>query len=89
MIRTADLLDQLHALGAELVRVGPDRLRLYDPQGAVTSALRDELRARKTELLAYLAPHPCASCGWHLFPSEGNICYWCRQGRTSPGPGAR
>ena len=76
------LLDRLHVMGAEIVRVGPDSLRVFGPGAdTVPSALREELRARKGELLEHLKPHPCASCGRHLFPVSGVVCYWCRQGR--------
>ena len=75
------LVDRVHELGLTLARLGPNRLHVFGPRDAMTPELRDELTAHKAELLEHLRPHPCTSCGRHVFPLPGVTCYWCRRGR--------
>ena len=84
MIAASDLIDRVHAVGGEVVRVG-DRLRLVAPAGAITPELRDALRAAKPALLEFLAPHPCAACGRFAFPVPGLTCYWCQRPQRAGG----
>ncbi|MDH3600088.1 MAG: thioesterase domain-containing protein [Candidatus Tectomicrobia bacterium] len=53
----AELLSELHKNDIRLWSEG-DRLRFDAPKGALTPELREELRARKSELLAIFQPSP-------------------------------
>ena len=74
-----ELLDRVHAVGAEVVYLGGGELWLRDPKRAVTSDLRATLIQHRAELLDVLRPHPCIVCGKLAFPVAGVTCYWCRR----------
>jgi TubC N-terminal docking domain len=81
MSAIAELLDEVHATGAELV-VLAGGLRLVGDRSRVTDELRARLRANKPELLKYLRPHPCTRCGRFWFREAGVVCYWCREAQV-------
>ncbi len=78
MIGLAALLDELHALGGELVVISGE-LRLIGDRSRVGADLRARLRERRAELLEHLRPHQCVTCGRHSVPVPGVVCFWCRR----------
>lgn len=78
MTIASDLLDELHAAGAELVLISGE-LRLIGNRSGISPDLRSRLRAARPELLDHLRPHPCADCGRFWFREAGTVCYWCAQ----------
>jgi hypothetical protein len=71
------LIDEVHALGAELVVIG-GVVKLIGDRSRITPDLRAELHAARDALFLYLRSHPCTGCGQHAFPQPGAICFWCR-----------
>jgi tubulysin polyketide synthase-like protein len=85
-----DVCLHLTAAGCQLTRQG-DTLRVHDPQYILTDALRQQIRAHKSALLALLTPErriplPCypAPCWRCKGPSERQglrylLCVRCQE----------
>ena len=78
------LIDQVHALGAELVVIG-GVVKLVGDRSRISPDLRARLHEARDALLDHLRPHVCADCGMHRFRQTGTVCYWC-QGKRAGQP---
>lgn len=78
----AVLIDEVHALRAELVVIG-GAVKLAGDRSQVSPGLRARLHAARDALLDHLQPHVCADCGMHWFRQAGTVCYWCQGKRAN------
>jgi hypothetical protein len=78
------LIDEVHALGAELVVIG-GVVKLIGDRSQVSPDLRERLHAVRDVLLDEFRPHVCPDCGMHWFRQAGTVCYWC-QGKRAGQP---
>lgn len=82
------LLARLLSMGGEAQYIAPDTLRVRWP-GDPDPELRDALKAKKPEIIAYLRstlqarPVACIGCG-KVFFAEPRLCFWCAPGRPKP-----
>jgi hypothetical protein len=71
---------ELHRRGV-LLSTFLGQLELDAPEGVMTSALIEAVKANKTALIALVERpwHPCSTCGRFAFPRMTG-CFWCRVG---------